>query len=167
MGHHPSRDGRRRHGNAASGHLHNLHRQTTINDDGGGDDGDGDGPALEWPLPKRQRLRIRESFFVAIAWGSHLLNSDVSIMEIGLSNEARWRAARISLKGGIHARTARASNPNRVKCSLRRSFFNLDKCVIWSEGAPRSRMTNVEGKTGAELSLGKPGNQPLNLNFRE
>jgi hypothetical protein len=106
MGLGEKRDGRRQRWSADSGHLHDAHRPATINrgdGDGGGDDGDDGGLAPGWPLPKRQRLRIRGSFFVAIAWGSHLLNTDVSIREIGASDGARCRPILISKTKTISA----------------------------------------------------------------
>jgi len=108
-------------------------RTTTINDDGGGDDGDDDdggGPALGWPLPERQRPRIRGSFFAVVSWGSHLLNSDVSRMEIGVSEGARRRAIQISGKSRFQAQTAPSSNANRENYFCRRSYSTDDKFGI-------------------------------------
>jgi hypothetical protein len=169
-------------------------RTTTINDDGGGDGGDDDdgGPALGWPLPERQRLRIRRSIFAVVSWGSHLLNTEVSRTEIRVSEGARCRAIQISGKSRFQAQTARSSNANREKYFCQWSYSTDDKFGIslaalgrerrmreaisplsfpppapLPKGSPLSFPPPAPLLEGSELSLGKTGRGPLNLHSRE
>jgi hypothetical protein len=134
-------------------------RSSSSGDDGG-DDGDGDdgGPALGWPLPGRQRRRSRGSFFGAIAWGSHLLNTDVSMKGILSFDGARCRAILVFKRKRIQARMARSGNANRL------NHF-LSQCSISASDERRisgPRSWGREGNGGVELSLGKTRPRPLN-----